>query len=147
MSQNQGAISLEDLIAQADYLRKYIDSLQKTQLEILDSLSSVDSAKQAIEEMKKGGNPQMMMFLDKKGYALVKVNGATVDKIIIHLGLSYYAEVSPDDAVKILDKKKDELEKAAQTLNNELQKAADTYNQIVDILNQIQQAAAKQQGE
>ncbi|TRM90996.1 prefoldin subunit alpha, partial [Sulfolobus sp. A20-N-G8] len=60
---------------------------------------------------------------------------------------SYYAEVSPDDAVKILDKKKDELEKAAQSLNNELQKAADTYNQIVDILNQIQQAAAKQQGE
>ncbi|MEM3802058.1 MAG: prefoldin subunit alpha, partial [Saccharolobus sp.] len=46
------------------------------------------------------------------------------------------------------DKRKEELNKAAQSLNNELQKAASTYNQIVDILNQIQQAAANQrQGE
>ncbi|BDB97240.1 MAG: prefoldin subunit alpha [Saccharolobus sp.] len=143
MSQGQGAISLEELIAQADYLKKYIDSLQKTQLELLDSINSIDSAKQAIEAMK-SGNTDIMVFIDKKGYLMAKVSGIQINKVTVHLGLSYYAEVDPDTAVKILDKRRDELNKAAQSIGNELQKAASAYNQIVDILNQIQQAAARQ---
>lgn len=143
MSQGHGAISLEELIAQADYLKKYIDSLQKTQLELLDSINSIDSAKQAIEAMK-SGNTDIMVFIDKKGYLVAKVSGIQINKVTVHLGLSYYAEVDPDTAVKILDKRRDELNKAVQSIGNELQKAASAYNQIVDILNQIQQAAARQ---
>ncbi|AAK40679.1 prefoldin subunit alpha [Saccharolobus solfataricus] len=147
MSQGQGGITLDELIAQADYLKRYIDSLQRTQLELLESINSIDSAKQAIETMK-SGNKEMLVFIDRKGYLLAKVGGIIGDKVTVHLGLSYYAEVDLDSAIKILDKRKDEISKAAQDLNNELQKAASTYNQIVDILNQIQQAAARrQQGE
>ncbi|ACP55747.1 prefoldin subunit alpha [Saccharolobus islandicus] len=147
MSQGQGGITLDDLIAQADYLKRYIDSLQRTQLELLESINSIDSAKQAIETIK-SGNKEMLVFIDRKGYLLAKVGGIIGDKVTVHLGLSYYAEVDLDSAIKILDKRKDEISKAAQNLNNELQKAASTYNQIVDILNQIQQAAARrQQGE
>ncbi|ACP35893.1 prefoldin, alpha subunit [Sulfolobus islandicus Y.G.57.14] len=147
MSQGQGGITLDDLIAQADYLKRYIDSLQRTQLELLESINSIDSAKQAIETIK-SGNKEMLVFIDRKGYLLAKVGGIVGDKVTVHLGLSYYAEVDLDSAIKILDKRKDEISKAAQNLNNELQKAASTYNQIVDILNQIQQAAARrQQGE
>ncbi|ADB87669.1 prefoldin subunit alpha [Saccharolobus islandicus] len=147
MSQGQGGITLDDLIAQADYLKRYIDSLQRTQLELLESINSIDSAKQAIETIK-SGNKEMLVFIDRKGYILAKVGGIVGDKVTVHLGLSYYAEVDLDSAIKILDKRKDEISKAAQNLNNELQKAASTYNQIVDILNQIQQAAARrQQGE
>ncbi|WP_338600210.1 prefoldin subunit alpha [Sulfolobus tengchongensis] len=148
MSQGQGGITLEDLIAQADYLKRYIDSLQKTQLELLESISSIDAAKQAIETIK-SGSKEMLVFIDRKGYLLARVGGIVGDKVTIHLGLSYYAEVDLDTAIKILDKRKDEMNKAAQSLNNELQKAASAYNQIVDILNQIQQAAARreQQGE
>ncbi|ACP48159.1 prefoldin, alpha subunit [Sulfolobus islandicus Y.N.15.51] len=147
MSQGQGGITLDDLIAQADYLKRYIDSLQRTQLELLESINSIDSAKQAIETIK-SGNKEMLVFIDRKGYLLAKVGGVVGDKVTVHLGLSYYAEVDLDSAIKILDKRKDEISKAAQNLNNELQKAASTYNQIVDILNQIQQAAARrQQGE
>ncbi|MCH4814528.1 MAG: prefoldin subunit alpha [Saccharolobus sp.] len=147
MSQGQGGITLDDLIAQADYLKRYIDSLQRTQLELLESINSIDSAKQAIETIK-SGNKEMLVFIDRKGYLLAKVGGIAGEKVTVHLGLSYYAEVDLDSAIKILDKRKDEISKAAQNLNNELQKAASTYNQIVDILNQIQQAAARrQQGE
>lgn len=147
MSQGEGGITLDDLIAQADYLKRYIDSLQRTQLELLESINSIDSAKQAIETIK-SGNKEMLVFIDRKGYLLAKVGGIVGDKVTVHLGLSYYAEVDLDSAIKILDKRKDEISKAAQNLNNELQKAASTYNQIVDILNQIQQAAARrQQGE
>ncbi|QGA54858.1 prefoldin subunit alpha [Sulfolobus sp. E5-1-F] len=147
MSQGQGGITLDDLIAQAEYLKKYIDSLQRTQLELLESINSIDSAKQAIETIK-SGSKEMLVFIDRKGYLLAKVGGIIGDKVTVHLGLSYYAEVDLDSAIKILDKRKDEMNKAAQNLNNELQKAASAYNQIVDILNQIQQAAARrQQGE
>ncbi|MEM0262965.1 MAG: prefoldin subunit alpha [Saccharolobus sp.] len=148
MSQDKGTITLEDLIMQADSLRRYIESLQRAQTEILDSINSIESAKQAIESMKSGSNKEIMLFIDKKGYVMTRVNEISSDKLMIHLGLSYYAEVDPDTASRILDKRKEELNKAAQSLNNELQKAASTYNQIVDILNQIQQAAANQlQGE
>ncbi|QGA67696.1 prefoldin subunit alpha [Sulfolobus sp. E11-6] len=147
MSQGQGGITLDDLIAQAEYLKKYIDSLQRTQLELLESINSIDSAKQAIETIK-SGSKEMLVFIDRKGYLLAKVGGIIGDKVTVHLGLSYYAEVDLDSAIKILEKRKDEMNKAAQNLNNELQKAASAYNQIVDILNQIQQAAARrQQGE
>ena len=145
MSQDKETITLEELIVQADSLRRYIESLQRAQIEILESINSIESAKQAIESIKSGSNKEIMLFIDKKGYVMTRVNEISSDKLMIHLGLSYYAEVDPDTAARILDKRKEELNKAAQSLNNELQKAASTYNQIVDILNQIQQAAANQQ--
>ena len=148
MSQDKETITLEELIVQADSLRRYIESLQRAQIEILESINSIESAKQAIESIKSGSNKEIMLFIDKKGYVMTRVNEISSDKLMIHLGLSYYAEVDPDTAARILDKRKEELNKAAQSLNNELQKAASAYNQIVDILNQIQQAAANQmQGE
>ena len=44
MSQDKGTITLEELIVQADSLRRYIESLQRAQIEILESINSIESA-------------------------------------------------------------------------------------------------------
>lgn len=144
MSDQQGKImiSLEDLLAQADLLKKQIDDLQKAQSEIADSLSAIKSAKDTIDELK---TPQNDLFLsgDKKGFLMLRIPEAKVDKVIVYLGLTYYAEVAPDTAVKILSDRENELNLTLQEINKKLSESINAYSQISDILNRIQEQQQK----
>ncbi|MBW9140981.1 MAG: prefoldin subunit alpha [Candidatus Aramenus sp.] len=145
MSDEKGrtVISLEDLLAQADLLKRQIDELQKLQAELLDSLSAIKSAKDALEELK---NPQKEMYLsgDKRNFLMLKTSQVSIDKVLVYLGLSYYAEVTPDVAVKILSERENELNASLQEVNKRLTESANAYAQIAEILNSIQ--AQQQKG-
>ncbi len=144
MSDQRGrtVISLEDLLAQADILRKQIDDLQKLQTELLDSLSAVKSAKDAIDELK---NPQTDIYLsgDKRSFIMLKASQVSIDKVLVYLGLSYYAEVTPDVAIKLLSEREKELDASLQEVNKRLSESANAYAQIADILNRIQEQQQK----
>ncbi|AWR94909.1 prefoldin subunit alpha [Acidianus brierleyi] len=144
MSDQQGKImiSLEDLLAQADLLKKQIEDLQKAQSEIADSLSAIKSAKDTIDELK---TPKNDLFLsgDKKGFLMLRIPEAKADKVIVYLGLTYYAEVTPDTAVKILSDRENELNLTLQEVNKKLSESINAYSQISDILNRIQEQQQK----
>jgi len=130
-------ISVEDLLVQADVLKKYIDYLQKTYAELQDNIMSIDSSLQALKEIQ--NSQELLMIGDRKGNIIFKIQGIERAKVLVHLGLDYYAEVDPAVAEKILSDKKTELSNALNSVQKELAKSVEAYNEIAEILNQIQQ--------
>ncbi|AWR98314.1 prefoldin subunit alpha [Acidianus sulfidivorans JP7] len=143
MSENQGKIvvSLEDLLAQADLLKKQIDELQKAQEELAESLASINAAKDSIEELSK--QQEMLIASDKKGYLMFRVEQQPQSKVLVYLGLSYYAEVELPTAIKILESRENELNQSIQDINSKLSESINAYSQIAEILRSIQQQAPK----
>ena len=135
-------ISLEDLLAQADALKKYIDYLQKTLAELQDNIISIDSSLQALKEIQ--NSQELLMIGDKRGNIIFKLQGIEKAKVLVHLGLDYYAEVDPSVAERILNDKKAELSNALNELQRELAKSLEAYNEITELLNQIQQQLQQQ---
>lgn len=129
-------VSIEDLLAQADYLKRYIDMLQKSIVELSDSLSSIEAAKEFLTSINDKGEP--LVSIDRKGFVLVRGEVKDSSKVILNIGLGYYAEVSPEEAKKFLDSRKDELSKSMQSMIAERDKAATAYYQIAEILERAQ---------
>lgn len=136
-------ISLEDLLAQAEALKSYIDNLQKTYSELQDSISSIDASLQALKELQNG--QEILMLGDRKGNIIFKIQGVEKSKVLVHLGLEYYAEVDIDVATRILNDKKAELTNVLNSVGRELEKSLEAYNEIAEILNQAQQQLQAQQ--
>ncbi len=141
-SNNRMVVSLEDLLAQADALRKEIDALQKLRDEIAESLNAARSAKEAINLIK-GQGKDLLLSADRRGFVLLKVTEIPSSKVLVNLGLGYYAEIEPDQASKILDEREEQLNKSLQDITARLNNAVNAYTQIAEILNRAQQ----QQGE
>lgn len=73
----------------------------------------------------------------------MKVTEIPSSKVLVNLGLGYYAEIEPDQASKILDEREEQLNKSLQDITARLNNAVNAYTQIAEILNRAQQ----QQGE
>lgn len=141
--QERVVISLEDLIAQAELLKKQIDELQKAQADLADSIASIKSAKDSIEELKR--QQELLVASDKRGYLMFKVQQPPLDKVLVYLGLSYYAEVDLQTALKILEKRENDLNASLQDINARLSETVNLYSQISEILRNIQQQAQQAQ--
>ncbi|QKR00937.1 prefoldin subunit alpha [Metallosphaera tengchongensis] len=143
---NQGrmVVSLEDLLVQADSLKKEIDALQKLRDEVLESLGAVKSSKEALNILK-AQNKEMLLSVDRRGFVILKVTEIPSDKVLVNLGLGYYAEIPPEDASKILDNREEQLNKSLQEITNRLNTVVNAYSQIAEILNRAQ--AQQAQGE
>ncbi|EZQ06907.1 MULTISPECIES: prefoldin subunit alpha [Acidianus] len=139
MSDQQGrvTVTLEDLLAQADLLKKQIEDLQKTQNELTETILSIKSAKDVIQELK--AQQEVMVSGDKKGYLIFTVEQKPLQKVLVYLGLSYYAETDIDNAIKILDSRENEVNEALQEVAKRLSDAATMYERIADILRNIQE--------
>ena len=135
-------VSIEDLLAQADALKKYIDYLQKTYAELQDNIMSIDSSLQALKEIQ--NSQELLTIGDKRGNIIFKLQGIEKAKVLVHLGLDYYAEVDPSLAEKILNDKKTELSGVLNDVQRELAKSVEAYNEITEVLNQIQQQLQQQ---
>ncbi len=142
--ENKVVVSLDDLLAQAQLLKKQIEDLSAARAELSDSVASIESAKASIQELKT--QQEMLVSTDKKGYLMFKIDPQPPQKVLVYLGLSYYAEVDMDTALKILDDRENELKEAFTGLDKKLAESKEAYDQIVDVLNQIQ-AQAQQKGE
>lgn len=136
----QIAIDVGALYQQAVELKEYIDTLQKTLTEVLDSIESVKSSKSAIDEIGKG-NQEYIMIGDRKGNVMFKVSNINNVKVIVHLGMQYFVEVDPQTAKKILDDKEKELNDYSKALQAELAKSIEAYNQLAQVLSAIQAQA------
>ena len=142
MSEGEIAINVEALYQEAATLKEYIDSLQKTLNEVLDSIDSIRASKSAIDEIAKQ-NQEFLLIGDRKGNVIFKVGNINNVKVIVHLGLQYFVEVDPQTAKRILDDKEKELNDYSKALQAELAKSLDAYNQLAQVLAAIQAQAQK----
>jgi len=135
-------VSVEDLLAQASALRNNIDYLQRLANDVADALASIASAKEAINALKNTSG-DTLIAADKRGNLMLKVSPIDSSKVLVHLGLNYYAEVTSEKAEDILTKREQELRAALERINNELAKNVQAYNEITSILQSIEEEARR----
>lgn len=135
-------ISVEDLLAQASALRNNIDYLQRLANDVADALASIASAKEAINALKNMSG-DTLIAADKRGNLMLKLGSIDSSKVLVHLGLNYYAEVTSEKAEDILTKREQELKAALERINNELAKNVQAYNEITSVLQSIEEEARR----
>ena len=135
-------VSVEDLLAQASVLRNNIDYLQRLANDVADALASIASAKEAINALKNMSG-DTLIAADKRGNLMLKLGSIDSSKVLVHLGLNYYAEVTSEKAEDILTKREQELKAALERINNELAKNVQAYNEITSILQSIEEEARR----
>lgn len=137
-------ISVKDLIDEAERLKQYIDSLQKALSDVNESINSIEDAKKLLTELQSSSKSEFFTTSDRRGYLILKLQGVSQDKVLIHVGSKYYVEVDPSTGVQILQRQEDRLKDISTSIQQELAKQLQVYNQIIDLLNQIQAKAAEQ---
>jgi len=135
-------VSVEDLLAQASALRNNIDYLQRLANDVADALASIASAKEAINALKNMSG-DTLIAADKRGNLMLKLGSIDSSKVLVHLGLNFYAEVTSEKAEDILTKREQELKAALERINNELAKNVQAYNEITSILQSIEEEARR----
>ncbi|MDT7899102.1 prefoldin subunit alpha [Sulfolobales archaeon SCGC AB-777_J03] len=135
-------VSVEDLLAQASALKNNIDYLQRLANDVADALASIASAKEAINALKNMSG-DTLIAADKRGNLMLKLGSIDSSKVLVHLGLNYYAEVTSEKAEDILTKREQELKAALERINNELAKNVQAYNEITSILQSIEEEARR----
>jgi len=144
MSEEKVEVSIDQLVAQAEQLRDYINRLQNMVKELTDSLISVESSKEAINLLTSEGR-ELLLAMDRKGYVILEGVSVSLGKVLVNLGMNYYVEVEPKVGIEMLNKEEEGIKANIQSLQDELSKSVNTYNEIAGILSQIQQAERQQE--
>ncbi len=152
MSSGKGSekrvVSFEALLAQLSELKKYIDALQNQLNQVQEELNEIRSSINTLTEFKGEGVSEFLAPADRRGYVLIRASPHCVDKVITHVGLEYYAELSLDKAFEVLSSREKEYKDIADELQRELVKALNHYEKLENLINSIlaqaQQARAQQ---
>lgn len=141
-------MSFEALLAQLTELKKYIDALQNQLTQVQEELNEIKSSINALTEFKNEGVSEFLAPADRRGYVLIKASPHYVDRVITHVGLEYYAELSLDKAFEVLINREKEYKDIADELQKELVKALNHYERLENLVNSIiaqaQQARTQQ---
>ncbi len=144
-SQGQVTVSLEALLAQLAELRKYIDAIQAQINQVSAELTEIKSSEDAIAELKTKSPDEILAPADRRGHVMIRAQPVSKDKVVAHIGLNYYAEVSLEKATEILLTKEKELKNVLNELQNELARVVNYYQQLEAIVNSaVAQARVKQ---
>lgn len=147
-AEKRQVVSFEALLAQLAELRKYIDALQNQLNQVQEELNEIKSGINALTEFKNEKVSEFLAPADRRGYVLIKASPQNVDRVLTHIGLEYYAELSLDKAFDVLTSREKEYRGVAEDLQKELVRALNHYEKLENLVNSIlaqaQQARAQQ---
>ena len=135
-------VPLESIIAELGEVKKYIDSLQAHIDQITSELNEISSSRNFLSELKTSKPKELIVPTDRRGYVLAKVQPADLEKVLVHIGLDFYAEVGLEKASEILTTIEKDLKENIRTLQQELSRALNYYQYLQNI---VSQALAKAQ--
>ncbi len=124
-------------------LQQQINQLQQLINELNARLASVKSARQAIAKMKNKPN-STLVAVDAEGNVLMqaKLEGAP----IVHLGLNIYAEMTLEEAEKMLSERERAIAINIGRLSKELEERVREYSRLREAYYAILQRAAAATG-
>ncbi len=137
-------VPLESIIAELNEVKKYIDTLQAHIDQITSELNEINSSRNFLSELKTSKPKELIIPTDRRGYVLAKVQPTDLEKVLVHIGLDFYAEVNLEKASEILTIIEKDLKEGVRNLQQELSRALGYYQHLQNIVNQalakIQQA-------
>ncbi len=136
-TEERQVVSFEALLAQLAELRKYIEALQNQLNQIQEELNEIKSSMNALAEFRGLKVEEFLAPADRRGYVLIRASPQHVDRIITHIGLEYYAELTFDKAIEVLSSREREYRGIADELQKELVRAVTHYERLEGIVNSV----------
>jgi len=129
----------QQLIQMAQQEEKQLNNRQQTLIKITEVIKETNGAMEALKEIKK-----------QKGTYLVKLGAGIFIESEIKTNICKksfaedgYIDENIEETIKMLEKRKEDLEKQAQKVNNDLIKVEQRLSQIVSIIQQLQNEKRK----
>ncbi len=141
MSQ-QVQVDAASLLSQAQALQDRIAALQSTIAQLEQARLNV---LRSIDTLKALNSDSMLVPSDPDYNALINVKPLEPEKVITKLGGNIYAKIPVEEAVKILEKRANTIEKQLQFLVREYEETAKALESIQALLQQLAVMSRQQQ--
>jgi len=128
---------IQALATELSRVEEYLRVLQQNLGIILQAIEEINIAREALEGLRKFQSTEILMGIDRRGHVYVKGVVTSKDKVLAHIGGEYLAEVSIDDALKILSDKESDLRKSLEVLNQEIAEASRLYERLQTALSSL----------
>ena len=127
-------VNVNALVVELSEVKKYVDRLQDSIAQLASELQEIRLSRGAVEELSGKSSLETLISLDRRGHTYVRGVISDVKSVVAHIGSNYYAEVPVELAVKLLDKKENDVMQALRMVENELNKALTYYQQLQEVL-------------
>ena len=110
---------LRQLVTEMRMMEGTVNTLQQRLQVVLASVSELRLAKQSLgglKDIESGSN----LLVPVGGAAFIKANLGNVDKVVVGIGADVSLEMEYDDAVKDVDERLQEMEKAQTSIEQQL---------------------------
>ncbi len=128
---------VDSLVLELSEVKKYVERLQNTISQLASELQEIRTSKAAIEEILNKVGLEMLISLDGRGHTYVRGVVNEVKSVIAHIGGNYYAEVSGELAIKLLNDKENDVMQALRMVEGEMNKVLAYYQQLQETLSNI----------
>lgn len=105
---------LQELSQQLQILEEQLGALQAEVQSLRAQKTSVDDATEAIETLESGSTVQVPIG----GGAYVRASVEDIDEIVVGIGAGYAAEQSQEDAVAVLEERKNLIDERIESVTN-----------------------------
>ncbi len=134
------------LTTQLSELQEAINAVQARLAALTSELEEVRLAIETISNVDRFKQCEVLVALDRKGYAYIRAQLQSLDKVLVHVGQNLYVVVPIDKAKSILAERERELSNAIQETEVELRKLMEVYTQLQKRLQSHIAAMRSQQG-
>jgi len=128
---------IQALATELSRVEEYLRVLQQNLGILLQEIEEISIAREALEGLRKFQSNEILIGVDRRGHVYVKGMVTSKDKVLAHIGGEYLAEVSIDEALKILDNKESDLRKSLEALNQEIVEASRLYERLQTALSSL----------
>lgn len=118
-------LSVQDVIGQLAALEEHISRLQATLNELETRMAVLDAAEKALYTIEDGA--EILTPLDGVGDVYVRAKILESEKVIYHVGLDVYMELSRDKVVELIREERATVARIADVYRRELAQASQYY--------------------
>jgi prefoldin alpha subunit len=110
---------LRQLVSEMRMMEGSVNTLQQRLQMVVASVSELRVAKQSLEDLK-GIKPGSNLLVPVGGAAFINASLGDFDKVVVGIGADVSIEMAYDDAVKDVNERLDEMEKAQGSIEQQL---------------------------
>ncbi len=137
------AVPLDAILAEMGELRRYIEALQTQINQLSGELIELSNSRELISDLKSGKATELMVPSDRRGHILLRVAPQSSDKVVAHVGVNIYVELSLEKAIEVLSMKERDVKEAIKVLQEELRRATEYYRSLQAVVSSALPKASK----
>ncbi len=141
-------ITLEELLVRAEEVKQYLAALESRINELATHMAELQLARTALTTIpSQGGDGYVVTDRLSTVYIPVNIPSDWRNRVLVSIGLSYYVKTSSDEALKIIDKRINDVRRTSDLLNRQYTALLNEYNALQQAISQIyaQALQARQQ--